>query len=391
MTPKRLRRLLVPAKRLGAVALLFDAGASCVLLGLQFRGISLGASPLLLGMLSTVPSLLGAPASLLSGHLSDRWGRRTVDTVALSCCLVSWLGMRFATSTTQLLLLAALTGVGFGFLWAPLAAWMSDLSGGSSRLLNRYLGIYNFAWAAGLMVGPLLAGSLWEIRQDLVFLGPVGLLVLCLGLVQSCPAGTQAEAEEVAASAVPRDRLWLFVLLAWCGGFAASYGRGVQGGNFPRLATDLGFSALTIGQIGFAAPLGETLVFMALRLTKRWQLHPGLQVATMALTCGAMVVTVRTTNPWVFAGCFGLMGGALGMTYAAALQAAMQMGEKRGRLAGYNELLFTCGLVCGPACGGLAAQHLSLRWPLALSATVCVLALFAQLLLWAKSKRLAGR
>ena len=380
--PSRLARLFAPAKRLGVVALVFDAGTSCVLLGLQFRAIELRAAPITLGLLGAMPGVTAMAAVLLAGRASDRLGRRLAEVAAFICCIASWLLMAGATTTDQLLWLAALTGVGLGFAWAPLAAWMGDLSGGSRRLLNRYLGYYNLGWSSGLMVGPLLAGGLWDHSHDLVFILPVGLTLGCLGIVLTTPHGQRSELPPAEAAGAPRDVVWFFLAIAWLGGFAACFGRATIGAIFPRLGHDLGFSALTIGQVTFASAGGETLAFLGTRLTSRWRHRFSVQAVTMALGGGAMLLAAWTSSPWVFAGCFAVMGAALAVTYAAAIQGALQASDTPGRLAGYTEAWFTAGLVLGPYLGGVAAQHWNLRTPLTLSATVCGAALLAQVGWW---------
>ncbi|NPV47724.1 MAG: MFS transporter [Armatimonadetes bacterium] len=377
----RLRRLFLPAKRLGLVAFAFDASASCVLLVVQFRAIELGASPLQLGLIGTLTSLTGMLASLAGGVASDRLGRRAVEVVAFAFSLGSWWLMSAASSTGQLLCLAAMAGVGLGLTWAPLAAWMGDLSGGKERLLSRYLGYYNIGWSAGLMVGPLLAGWLWDNARHLAFAVPLSVAAACLCIVLGTPTATAVTPTTAGERSVSRDVVVLFLLMAWVGGFAASFGRGLVGALFPRLGHDLGYSALTVGKVMFAAACGQVAAFIATRLTTRWQHRSAVQLLTMLLGAVAMAIATGTESPWVFAGCFAVMGAAVAITYAAGMLAAIQATDRPGRLAGTMEAVLSAGLVVGPYLGGTVSQTWGLRASLPLAGAIYLLALMAQVAL----------
>lgn len=380
----RLRRAFLPAKRLGLVAFAFDASASCLLLIVQFRAIEFGAGPFQLGLLGTLTSLTGMLASLAGGIASDRLGRRAVEVVAFTFSLASWGLMSAATSITQLLWLAAMAGVGLGLTWAPLAAWMGDLSGGKERLLGRYLGYYNLGWSGGLMVGPLWAGWLWDNARSLVFATPLATAAACLGIVLTTPTAPPVTTTTTAGRAVSRHLVLLFLLMAWCGGFAASFGRGLVGALFPRLGHDLGYSALTVGKVLFAAACGQVAAFVTTRLTTRWQHRAAVQFATMLLAAVAMGLATGTRSPWVFAGCFAVMGAAVAITYAAGMLAAIQATDRPGRLAGTMEAVLSAGLVVGPYLGGVVSQTWSLRASLPLAGAVYLLAFIAQVALWVR-------
>ena len=366
------------------VAFAFDASASCVLLVVQFRAIELAASPLQLGLLGTLTSLTGMLASLAGGMASDRLGRRAVEVVAFAFSLGSWLLMSVATSTAQILWLAAMAGVGLGLTWAPLAAWMGDLSRGNRRLLDRYLGYYNLGWSAGLMVGPLLAGGLWDNARGLVFAVPIAMAVACLATIITTPSAPAAAEAPATRRPVPHEVVMLFLLMAWFGGFAACFGRGLVGALFPRLGHDLGYSALTVGKVIFAAACGQVTAFVATRLTARWQHRAVVQFVTMLAAAAAMVLAATARSPWVFAGCFSVMGAALAVTYAAGMLGAIQASDRPGRLAGTMEAVLSGGLVTGPYLGGIVAQTWDLRAPLLLAGGVYVLAFAAQVALWAR-------
>lgn len=381
------RRLFNPPKRLGLVALVYDSAAASALLALQLRAHDLGASALERGLLGMLPQFSGLGMSLLSGRLSDRWGRRRTELLAFSINIITWVGMAYAATTSQLLVLAALTGLGFGCVWAPLAAWIGDLSGGNERLLARYLGYYNVGWSAGLMVGPLLAGGLWDIFPRQAFLVPAWLGLVCMALVCTTPQPPHLRATTSSAAA-GADYRWLriFLAMAWAGGFAACFGRGVVGAMFPGLGRELGYSAWLIGMVTFCSAAGETLTFILQRFTRRWDYSVGLQVWTMVLGGLAMAIAAWTSSPVVFGVCFAVMGAALGVTYAAGIRTALQVSDAAGRLAGFNEAVFGGGLVMGPLLGALAAQFWHLRVSFTVSAEVCGLVIVAQLGLWLWSR-----
>ena len=381
----RFDRLFAPAKRLVFASFLIDVGAACAMLALQFRGKELGASPLVLGILGTAIFTIYVPMSLLAGHLSDRWGRRCITIVASAICMVAWFGMAASTNVLQLLVLALSYGSGLGLLWAPVEAWLADLSGGSARLLNRHLGLFNIAWTGGLMAGPLVAGIAWESWHVMTFAAAGTVALVCVLIAVSTPTAPPADTHIAPPAHVDRRLVWAFLLVSWCGVFGLSFCRGLLGTAFPNLAKTIGYSERMIGFLAFVLAGGQGLTFFITRMTTGWQFRRWPLGVSMVTVIGAMVLSGVTGNPWVFAATFTIIGGGLGVVYMAGITYAMMSEpERRGQRAGLHEAIMGAGMVMGPFFGGLAAQYVNLQAPFLVGALVVMISLLTQVIIWGR-------
>jgi MFS family permease len=381
----RLDRLLLPAKRLIFISFVIDVGAACTILGVQLKGIELHATPFMLGLLGSAQFSLYLFICIIAGHLSDRLGRRFMTVGASAVCLASWAGMALATTVWQLLPLAVLSGTGLALLWPPIEAWLADLAGDSVRVLNRHIGLFNIAWTAGLMVGPLVAGQLWEARGEGVFLIAGGAALLCLLMAVLTPTAPPANEHVAPPAHVPPERVRWFLHMAWLAMAAAVFARGMLGACFPKLAVSLGFSPTLLGRLLFVLAAGQGVAFLVTRMTTGWQYRLWALFVPPVVGLAAILSGAFTNNAIVFAAGFVLVGGALGVSYMCGITYALQAGPKgRGKRAGLHEGIMGLGLVLGPFVGGLAGQYLNLHAPFLAAAGVFAVAMVVQLILWVR-------
>lgn len=191
---------------LGLTSLFMDLSSELIHSVLPiFLVVTLGASPLLLGLLEGVAEATAAFAKLVSGALSDRMGRR--KPLAL-------LGYGLAAATKPLFPLAAGVGavflarfldrLGKGIRGAPRDALVADIT--PLELRASAYGLRQALDTVGAFLGPLAAiGLMWAFAEDIravlwfaVIPALICVLVLWLGV------------EEPEASRPPaRPRPWL--------------------------------------------------------------------------------------------------------------------------------------------------------------------------------------
>ncbi len=372
---------LSPTQRLIVLSFLVDAGVACGMLIVQFRALQLGAPPLISGLLGTAGFVLYVPVAIGAGHVCDRLGRRPVALVSCLICLAAWVAMWYATTAAQLLVLSTVCGAGLGLLWPPVQAWLGDLSGDDSRLLNHNLGIFNVAWTAGLMMGPLAGGAAWERWHVNAFLVPVGAALLSLLAMLLTPAGRHHEASDVPPPRVEPAVVRAFMLMAWCAVIATTFARGMIGAMFPRIGESLGYSPTLVGRIMFAVGAAQLIGFEVARLSSRWQYRRAPLMAMVVFTLGGQLLAQYTSSPWLFALSFFIIGAATSLTFVSGITYALHLSaEGRGLRAGIHEAVVGVGLVIGPLFGGLAAQYIGLKAPFGVAAAVCGLMLVAQLI-----------
>jgi len=390
MRRPRVDRLLLPAKRLILLSFVVDIGAGCAILVVQLKGIKLEASPFALGLLGAAQFVLYAPVCVISGRLSDRLGRRFVTVAASAVLLSAWGGMALARSVWQLLPLAVLSGTGLALLWPPIEAWLADLAGDSVRLLNRHIGLFNIAWTVGLMVGPLVAGHLWESYGEGVFLIAAGTALVCLLLALLTPTAPTATEHADPPAQLPPQRVRWFLYMAWVAMAVAIFARGMIGACFPKLAVSLGFSPRLLSVLLFALATGQGLAFLVTRITTVWQYRLWPLYLPPLAGLAMMLIGAFTRNVVIFAGSFAIVGAAVGLSYMCGITYALQAGsEGRGKRAGVHEAIMGLGLVAGPLLGGLAGQYVNLQAPFLVGGAVFALGTLAQLALAARDGRRA--
>ncbi len=99
----------------------------------------------------------------ITGHLSDRWGARRVTVVGLIAtgCVLPFLG--FIDSFASAIGLFILNTAAVAVVITPSLAYMAEAT--STTGVGSFgvaFGLYNFAWAMGLLVGPAMGGFLYE-------------------------------------------------------------------------------------------------------------------------------------------------------------------------------------------------------------------------------------
>lgn len=118
-------------------------------------------------------------SQLISGSLSDSFGRRGIAFAGCAAFLAASGVSALAPSYTVLLLARLLQGVGVGFLTVPLRAAMLDVYKGKEFYkMTNYITI---CWSLGPIVAPALGGRLQEAsgwRANFVFLAAYGLAIL---------------------------------------------------------------------------------------------------------------------------------------------------------------------------------------------------------------------
>jgi len=130
-----------------------------------------GATPLQVGLLMSVYSLMQFIFSPFWGQLSDRIGRRPVILISLLGASVAHMGFAFAPSYWGLVLARALAGLFGGNLSAAMA-YIADVTTTKDR--SKGMGMIGAAFGLGFILGPSMGGLLAEFGKTLGSLPPFG-------------------------------------------------------------------------------------------------------------------------------------------------------------------------------------------------------------------------
>jgi OFA family oxalate/formate antiporter-like MFS transporter len=154
------------------------AGVSMTLLATEyglFLGLTLPSAILIL----TAFNLTNGMSRLISGILSDRFGRNQVMSLAFLAAACAYFLLPWAHALEICALLAAVVGFSFGTLFSVSAPLVADCFG-----LEHFGAIFGLTFAAyGFVAGPLgptLSGYLLDLTGDNFFLVFLYLGVFCL-------------------------------------------------------------------------------------------------------------------------------------------------------------------------------------------------------------------
>ncbi len=164
------------------------ASTSMLVWGPSFLGAERGFTAAEAGFYIAMVNLVGFPAGVLTGVLSDRFGRRFLTMFLFLAAGISIVVL--ACTGTALWVLAAIFCYGLFGKWAsdaPLTAWLGDhATVNYPTMANAVFGVINAARMIGALFSPLITGALLDQTGTLatglgvagVVLGVSGLLVL---------------------------------------------------------------------------------------------------------------------------------------------------------------------------------------------------------------------
>ena len=122
----------------------------------------------------------------ISGHVSDRVGRKGIITIGLAGSSFIILLFTSTLNYTFLVFLALFLGVGAALYYTPIVAMVSDIA--PQEIEGTVIGVYRFFRDMGYFFGPILLGKIGDVYgleysfylTSAVIIGACMILVLCL-------------------------------------------------------------------------------------------------------------------------------------------------------------------------------------------------------------------
>ncbi len=336
-------------------------------LAVQFLGIKLHASPMMLGVYGTVMAGAYGLLAPVSGRVSDRFGRK-ISILFISIVALS--GLFIATQKTALGVLAVipLFAGALGFFWPPVQAWIGDLVSGTGKL-HRVLGNFNLLWTSALMLGPPLCGYLWQkgtlapfLVASLIIWASAAVMLFFVPVRQR-GAGVATEAHAPADADDRADpRADKYLRLAWAANFIGYSVVGIVRSLFPKLAVEMGFSPVMTGWVTGAFCGGQLLAFGIVRQTTRWQYRRAPMIIGMAGGALGMAGAYFGRSPAIFVMSFVIAGMGVGFAYVGSLFYSLCAPQhRRGRRCGVHEMMVGAGGGLGPLLAGTVATYWGVR------------------------------
>ncbi|MEU7619604.1 MFS transporter [Micromonospora rifamycinica] len=298
------------------------------------------------GVLGSSYGLLQFVVSPLLGRLSDRYGRRPVLLVSLSCLGVDWLAHAASPSPWTLLLFHALAGACAGTN-TVVNAYLADVTAPEAR--SRAYGLVGAAFGLGFVAGPTVGGLLGTVDVRLPFLAAAALSFANVGygwfvLPESRPGDrttplTLRTANPVSAVAVVLRRPVLGRLAyARC---CADVARMTHQATWTFFLThQFAWSTARVGTVLAAGALAGAL-FQATAVGPIVRRLGDRRAAVVGglLGVAALAGTAFVTTPWLLhllqaVGVLASVGGAAAQSWLSRLVRPDEQGTVQGALTG---------------------------------------------------------
>jgi len=287
------------------------------------------------------------------GHLADRFGARRMATAgALIISGTLWLLPHLAT-WGLLVGVLLVRGAAAAMFWPSISGWITR--GADRATLPRRMTAYNLGWGTGCMLGPWLAGALFEqvgAAATFQFFG--GVLLLAAGGVTMLPAmDGLPSADGPSADTSHRDHR----RQAWISNFTAFFATGALRTHFPQYARlVLEWSPATVGAALAVMMAVNLLVFVYLGLIHPHRASGSLVPPSRWLAIVGLVVLCTGTPAGALLGLV-TMGLHQGAAFSASFYHSLYGRRDASRQGGINEAIVGSGSFFGACLGGVAMAH----------------------------------
>ena len=168
-------------------------GFSIVIPLLPFLGLSIGLTPVQIGLIISVFSFCQLFASPITGRLSDHFGRKPLFILSQVSTFLGFIFLGFATTAILLILARLIDGL-FGSNMTVSQAYISDITKPKHR--TRVYGYSSGVFGAGLIFGPAIGGLLSRINYSVpMFFAAaitlVSIILVILFLPETIPKKTE--------------------------------------------------------------------------------------------------------------------------------------------------------------------------------------------------------
>jgi len=371
---ERLLALRGPLAVLAAIQFVSSLGIAIMLPLIPLYALSLGASPLVLGLLTAAFAITNALGQFATGHLVDRFGPRRFIRAGIGGYAAANALIAAATDAAQLVAFRSIAGLAGGANLVSTRVYVAQVA--DPARLAFVNGALSAAASAGTVIGPAV-GGLVAAASDLHV--PFAIVALTSGIafagsLRLRPVAPRPTEPGAGTEAPPYGRPVLVLLasnlflLIGFGGFITTYA--------PFTTERLGWSIAEVGLIWSLFGLGDiTLGPWLGHLADRTGRRRMAMAAVVPIAFFGLGVVLALPRPILY-GLTILTGGGLTAfngSWFALLTAAVPA-ARRGRVFGTVSAVSNAGTVIGAVAASAIWQALDLRGGLVLSSAACLAA-----------------
>lgn len=137
------------------------------------------ASPTMIKLILTAPSIMIIPFSFLSSYLTSKITKRTIIMIGLSIYLIGGIGPQFVSSIGSLLTFRLILGAGVGLVMPLSMTLINDFFEGNERtkMMGYNSAFSNFGGILTMLLAGWLANFGWRVPFNVYFLG-LGIFIM---------------------------------------------------------------------------------------------------------------------------------------------------------------------------------------------------------------------
>ena len=362
---ERIRALGPALPVLATIQFVSQLGIAIMLPLLPLYGLSLGASPLQLGLMQSAFSVTNAAAQLGSGFLLDRYGPRRFVSAGTALYAAANVLIATAQSAAALIAFRGLAGVGGGVNLVASQLYISSVA--ERARLAFFNSVLAAARSAGSVFGPALGGLLaasGDLRTPFLLVAATSGVAFVGSLFLPRP---HAVAHPTAATGGTAGLFSRTVLTLLAANLLLLMGFGSWITTYSPFATErLGWSIFDVGIIFTLFGLGDiTLGPWLGHLADRTGRRRMAILASIPIFLFGFVLVLALPKPFFYV--ISVITGASLTTFSAswfALLTSAVPTERRGRIFGVVMAVGQAGTVAGALGASLLWQTFGVQWGL---------------------------
>jgi len=164
-----------------ATYICFGTSQMGVMIHIVPHATDLGITPIAAANIMIVIGGFSVAGRIILGSIADRIGNKKTLIIGLSLMTLSLLLLQFANELWMLYLLAGIFGFSYGGEVALLSPIVAELFGLGA--LGAILGMATFAFAVGCAIGPIFAGSIFDVTGSYYSAFLVFMILIAIGVV----------------------------------------------------------------------------------------------------------------------------------------------------------------------------------------------------------------